>query len=528
MIARKSFLILVGGVAGALFGLVAFNFIARFLGPVPIGSYSFALAILTSISILGDLGIHQAHMKRVSEGRDLSRCVGAFVLGKIGLIVLMTSAALLAVFFWEQILGRPLVTTNLGVIMILLAAFVVREVGQIAMISFDANRETARTQIAVLMEHFVRIPVVVAFCYLVYAGSGAGPLVAAPATWTDWAVDHQAEGIAIAHLLGMLGVVAVALSLFRDYPIALPDRETLASYFRFALPYLLYTLAVVVAAQVDRLIVGYYYDQAEVGYYFSVQRITSILLLFPNAVWTLLFPTISALHAVGDRPEIRRLLETAERYSSMTVVPFVVFLVAFPSLSIAVVLSADFLPAAPALRLLGLQAFALALIFPLAALVAGLDRPALFAKLNLFGLVANVLLNLLLVPDRGVAIAGVSVHGATGAALATLVASVLQFIAYEVAARSLIGKAPGIRGLRHWIAAGASAALLYLAADLLSLELLRWYHLVAFGTVHLVFYASLLVLLRELAAEELRLLRAVAHPVELLRYVRGELRNRGG
>ena len=51
--------------------LLVIFFVARYMGPEPLGLISFGTAYVTLFLIISNLGFDTAHVKRVSEGKDL-------------------------------------------------------------------------------------------------------------------------------------------------------------------------------------------------------------------------------------------------------------------------------------------------------------------------------------------------------------------------------------------------------------------------------------------------------------------------
>jgi O-antigen/teichoic acid export membrane protein len=92
MIARKSFLIIISQFLLRFMGWIGLWILARNWGgfaPEAQGIVGFAISFLAIFNILGDLGFSRAHVKRISEGRDLGKCIGTFITIKLVLIGFM-------------------------------------------------------------------------------------------------------------------------------------------------------------------------------------------------------------------------------------------------------------------------------------------------------------------------------------------------------------------------------------------------------------------------------------------------------
>ena len=63
----------------AILGWVAIMLVARRMGAGTLGELAYALSLVGGFSFLAFLGFRMAHVKRVSEGMDLGRCIGTFL-----------------------------------------------------------------------------------------------------------------------------------------------------------------------------------------------------------------------------------------------------------------------------------------------------------------------------------------------------------------------------------------------------------------------------------------------------------------
>ncbi len=53
-------------------------FMTRYLGTGDYGTLSWVLALVLSLNAVSDLGFTNAHIKRISEGRDINDCVSTY------------------------------------------------------------------------------------------------------------------------------------------------------------------------------------------------------------------------------------------------------------------------------------------------------------------------------------------------------------------------------------------------------------------------------------------------------------------
>lgn len=105
MIARKSFLIVTSQFFTRFLGWIGLIVLAKLWGgfaPVALGTIGFAMAFIALFNIVADLGFSSAHVKRVSEGKDLGTCLGTFATIKLILTGLMVLVVFAAMFIWKN------------------------------------------------------------------------------------------------------------------------------------------------------------------------------------------------------------------------------------------------------------------------------------------------------------------------------------------------------------------------------------------------------------------------------------------
>ncbi|MCK5459478.1 MAG: flippase, partial [Thermoplasmatales archaeon] len=86
MIARKSFLIVSSQFFARFLGWIGLFILAKLWGdyaPVALGYIGFAMAFLTLFHLVAKFGFLEAHVKRISEGKDLGTCIGTYAAIKI-------------------------------------------------------------------------------------------------------------------------------------------------------------------------------------------------------------------------------------------------------------------------------------------------------------------------------------------------------------------------------------------------------------------------------------------------------------
>ena len=175
MIARKSALIVFTNIVNAIFGYVTLFFISRYMSPWEYGIVGFAFGFVSLFNIFGTLGFNSAHIKRISEGKDLGKCIGTFLTIKVGLIVLMISVVLGAMFFWKVVIGGGFESDIHEKAIYIMLIYSVLSLATNSMLStFRAKKEIAKAQFPILFETLTRT---IATIFVALGGYGALYLV---------------------------------------------------------------------------------------------------------------------------------------------------------------------------------------------------------------------------------------------------------------------------------------------------------------------------------------------------------------
>ena len=84
----------------AFIGWLALLLVARKMGASAIGEFSFALSLVGSFTFIAFFGFKMAHVKRISEGLDLGKCIGTHLSIRLFLISVMLLTFIFSYWFW--------------------------------------------------------------------------------------------------------------------------------------------------------------------------------------------------------------------------------------------------------------------------------------------------------------------------------------------------------------------------------------------------------------------------------------------
>jgi O-antigen/teichoic acid export membrane protein len=526
VLARKSALIVLNAVVGGALGFVALKVVALYMGAGIYGQLAYATSLVGLVMFLGNMGFTKAHAKRVSEGEDVGDCVATLTAWNGAIASIYILIVLGAFAANELFLGQDLFsTTQTTVLLVTLAeaAFFMRKV---ARSTFEARVEAALSESVVFFEHIVRTPIMAAGALLYASSQGReGPIFGwlranAPGL-TDIVAEYAPETLAFAVTAAAVVSMTVGfvLLLQRVKPGDF-SMKMVRSYAEFGLPVFGASSFNSLQQYHDKAALGFFWSDAVAGRYFGFQRLFSFLEAVYAAVRSMLFPMISERHAEGDREGVRRLSRESLRYLSMISVPAAFGATALAEPLIRIMLSEDWLPAVEVF-------IALAFVYPLRGIVQtltqiqyGSDEPKMSAGISMFGSTMNVVVGLLLIPSS---VLGFQLGGLAGlgAAAGTLVALVLDAGARAYTLQFPLGRRVWLSWLRHWIAGGLMAYVVYRAS--LAIGEVRWFILPALIALGGAVYFALLWVFRDFGKDDAMVFWAAVHPGEMASYVKDEV-----
>jgi O-antigen/teichoic acid export membrane protein len=535
MIARKSLLVVIAQFLTRTLGWVGLVVIAKLWGsfaPQALGVIGFAMSFIGVFYIFADLGFGQAHVKKISEGKDLGTCISTFFTIKIILTSIMAVMALFTIFFLDSILHLGFTdATKQSVVLVFLIYYVLLSIQQIASYTFNGKGEIAKMQITSVFENIVKVPLSIVVALAGVGLIGLAPVVVWPSVLQplqQFLAGHPIGSLAMAYVFGILSTVIVGFWFLRKNPWKKPSMELGKSYLAFAMPIFLFSIISTISANIDKLMIGYFWTATEVGYYFSLQQILQIILIISVAFNTVLFPVYSGYHSNKDLHKINSTTKLVERYISMVIIAPVVVIIVFANAVISIMLNSAFLPAAPTLVVLTLYAAIASFMAPYYSLLVGMNKPGTYAKIGLGISLIAIALNLVFIPQWGL-LTTVGINGPTGAAVALMVANLVGFVWIRLAAKKLTGiQLLQSHTPRHIIAGAAMGLLLYLVAFRTGFfPNIHWYHFLLFAGIGLVVYLAVLFVLREFTKNDFDFFIELLHPKKMLQYIKTEVKEEG-
>lgn len=505
MIARKSALVMTTNFSAGLLNYVAIYIIARHyeFPKIALGLISFSYGFVALMNIIPNMGLPRAHIKRISEGKDIPTCNGTFFSMRLALTAVMTVIIVLSLLVWKYALHRGFESSvQENAVYVMLAYFVVLNLAKNFTLTYRAKMEIALAQIPFFVEAFARTAATVLFVFLGY-----------DVLW-----------IVYTYVVGGAAFLLTSAYFFRE-PIGKPNREYASLYIKFAIPLAIVSVSFIIMTNIDKVLIQLFWGYDQGADYFSVIRIVKYINNITVAFGMLLLPAMSAMYAKHRIEEMDAVVVKSERYMSMIIMP-VVFLMIFLAKPIMyILLSKEFYTAIPILQILPLFALLDTLERPYQTRLLGMDMPNFARNRMLLMVTINVALNIILIP-KDIHSIGLKLFGlaGTGAAIATVVA----YFAGLLYTRVVIYRMDGM-GFNFGVAKHAFAAIIMGAAVSLINRfyvIYRWYDLAALSLLGMAIYVAILLAIREFGKEDFDLFMDTLNVRKMLGYIRDEMKGK--
>jgi O-antigen/teichoic acid export membrane protein len=211
----------------------------------------------------------------------------------------------------------------------------------------------------------------------------------------------------------------------------------------------------------------------------------------------------------------------AERYVSLVVIPTAAFYLTFGSQMIDVFLTGEFAEAVGTMDLLVIASTVVALVLPLRSAIAGVGKFETLFFIGLGGLAVQFAVMLVLVPDRllGIDMLGL---GAFGAAASLLISSIYYFFVLRYMAWKQARIVPNSRSFKHLVSAVVMVGVMY-TVDWILIPTVDWLALIVLAVIGTVTYGATAYFMGELEASDYRDFRSLLNPQNTMQYVVNEL-----
>ncbi len=385
---RKTLIVFASDYVRSTIGFITMFFVSRIMGAEQIGIVGYHLGLLGLFSIFLDLGISTAHIKRVSEKKDLGECVGTYLALKVGALSLYSIAVLTYLCAHHPLAIKDIGNQNHGVFFVLFVYYVFDQLTTVLITTFSGREEFIKLNIPTSVGRIIKLFVAITFGYL---GWGA-------------------KGLAIAYLADAFTSFLAAIFLFwyGKIPIKKPTSRMLQSYIRYALPMMVIIPISVFNSNIDRVMIQKFSTLQQVGFYFTVQSLFVIINSISSSAMVVLLPKISSDFIQNKLEDLNRSVQKATRYLSIIILPVAIIVFIEADRIVGICFGVKFLGAANILRVFSIVSLVMAVSRPYSNVLYGIESHNKIAFVSFLNLIILFTCNYLLIPKLGAVGAAVS------------------------------------------------------------------------------------------------------------------------
>lgn len=391
-VARNTGIIIVGDAIFKLISLVVTIYLARYLGTVGFGKYSFVFAYLAFFNIITDLGLQQILVREMSRERSIvPKLIGNAYIIRLILTVIAVVLSMIII----NLMSYPTDTTTY----IYIAAFT------LLFISFSDFYATI-FQANLRMEYDI-------ITKLTFKVLSAGLIL-----WIIFVLQGTLTQIIL--VLVFSEMVKTSLNYLFSRKFVKPRFEIdfgLWKYlFEEALPIALYSVIWIIHFRIDVVMLSVMQGDAPVGIYSAAYRLSEPLLLIPAALVISLFPIMSASFK-SSKERLIKSYRLGIRYILIIMLPIAMGTTLIANKIILLIYGAEFAGSAAALQILIWALVFTSVNSVLINLLVSMGKQKLNTVSITLCAVINVIFNFILIP----------ILSYNGAAIATVATSAVFF-----------------------------------------------------------------------------------------------------
>lgn len=423
-VGQTSIVHFVSNFVSSVLGFVATVYVARILGPSPLGVYQVAVGLVSWLAIFGRAGISEAISKRVSEGSEPGEYATAGTAVIAALFVVLTTGVIL---FHEEV-AHYIEYPASGYVVIILLVVLLSSLVNSLLVGLKL------VHVSGLLSPVKTGGQALAQVGLIVAGAGTAALF-------------------VGHILGFLLVIAVGgYYVLRSLPsTAIPERKHFEGLFEFAKFSWLGNLQSGMFNYTDVLVLGYFVSSSLIGIYAAAWNIGHFLILFSGTLKSTLFPEMSSMSAEQDPQAVSQIVEQSLTFGGLFLIPGL-----FGGLllgeHILRIYGPEFPQGATILNILIVANLFMGYQNQLLNALNAIDRPELAFRVNVVFVVANVVLNVVLI----------YLYGWIGAAVATATSVAVSLVlAYRHVDAIIDFDLPVAEIARQWVAGAVMAGVVY-------------------------------------------------------------------
>jgi O-antigen/teichoic acid export membrane protein len=382
--------------------------VARLVGPSVLGTIAFGLAYVNMFTIITDLGFGTAHIKLVSEGRDIKVCNGTYATIKASLIGIFVLVFLGFYLFQKFVLHSSFESeTHETVIFIYLVIITLTQFYNIYTATWAARMEQAKQDIPSFLQTLIYQILRIVLAVLGY----------------------KAIGLVLGNLASILIIIPFYLYLGRDLKFGKFDKSLFKDYLKIAAPTIVTTTCGILIYSTDKVILQSFTNSEELGFYSAAFVLGSFIKTIEGSTGMLLFPLFSKYISERNYQSINNNVHKFERFSFSFILPMAFTIAIFSDLIIQLTYGDKFTGSVPIFSII-LLSFMFSLSYlPYGNILFGMGLYKLSARSWLYNIIVFWVSSYFLVSPDFLNMKGI------GMAIAIVLTTVTMFIQMLVLVR---------------------------------------------------------------------------------------------
>ena len=464
-VARNTGVVIGGRIAGELIGLVTAIFFVRYLGANNLGVYSFVFAYLIFFNIITDLGLTDILVRDISRDRTKAdKFIGNGIIISIALSLCSIGLACLII----SLTGYPF---NIKVFVYIASLMFLFSFRNVYKLIFQVDLRMGYPILALIASKAFKL---VLFLYLIF--------IKASLVW-----------FVIGEVLVILPEFLIILYSSKGFikPKFQIDFKMWKYILKESWPVALMAVFIIIYHRIDQLMLFNMRGAVELGYYSAAVKLPEALVIFPAAFMMSAYPLMSRYFKTSPE-SLTRAYTLSFKYLLMLAIPIAMGATILAKPIISLIYGEKFLPSVPDLSILCWAEVLVFYGFVHYEIMVAVGKQRLFLLFTGTGAIANVILNLVLIPKYGI----------VGASIATLVSRIFSgglIIGHLLPATRAYNIAGSRLMLRPMVASLIMGAYVYYTRSYLAPAIIG-------GAVIFIFT---MLLIRGIDREDIRLAKAV-------------------
>lgn len=393
-LAKSAGIMVIGTIIGRFLGLVGETILIRQLRPSLFGEVSLAYTIVVTLGNVLLLGINEGVTRLASSTENIRTRWEIIQAGSlISAFSGITGIFIVYIFIGDiaEFMSQPSLVKYLPIFLPYLVLF------PLSQIVIAVLRTQERTSAMVATRAIIgRILSIVGLGIALLAGF---QIIAAVTLW-------MMIPFVVLTLGGYLATRGIEIDLTQSI-----KSKTFHRLWGFSWPLAIGSIVFLLLSQLDVLMIGYFLQSDNVGNYRAIQPLQQAATLFLGSFSFIFLPLATKYYEQGKIDELGRLFTVTTKWSVILTLPIVLLFITSASSIVQILFGPEYQTAALPLSILSAGLFIRALVGPNGDVIKAIDKPRIELYAGSLGLLSNFFLNILLIPQYGIAGAAIATVG---------------------------------------------------------------------------------------------------------------------